>query len=250
MARISSPDYTLLNTKQMSLKSKIISKLKEKATALGVNISNVRINGLADKLDAIVTNEDAIDGEIDKLDQVLGFKELAALDDAKRNADKRAAEEEDKVKDPEKKDSVDPEKKDPEKKDEAPSWFKQHVENQNKVIETLTTTVANLQKGNTIQTRRQQLETKLKDAPEKLKARTLRDFDRLKIDSDDDFTTYLADVEQDVADEIQAQSDAGLGNDSPARGDSGGKLKDDEVSPAMKEIISQREAEAKAKAGV
>lgn len=232
----------------MSLKAKIISKLKEKATALGVNLSNVRINGLADKLDGLITNEDDIDGEIDKLDQVLGFKELAALDDAKRNADKKAAEEEDKNKDPEKKDPVDPEKK-PDEKNEMPDWFKQHVENQNKVIETLTTTVSNLQKGNTIQTRRQQLEAKLKDAPEKFKQRTLRDFDRLKIDSDDDFTNYLADVEQDVADEIQAQSDAGLGNDSPARGASGGKLKDDEVSPAMKEIVEQRKAEAAAKAG-
>lgn len=232
----------------MSLKSKIISKLKAKATTLGVNLSNVRINGIADKLDGLITNEDDIDGEIDKLDQVFGFKELAALDDAKRNADKKAAEEEDEDKDSEKKD-LDPNKNDPEKKDEAPAWFKQHVENQNKVIETLTTTVANLQKGNTIQTRRQQLEAKLKDAPEKFKQRTLRDFDRLKIDSDDDFINYLADIEQDVADEIQAQSDAGLGNDSPARGASGGKLKDDEVSPAMKEIVEQRKAEAAAKAG-
>lgn len=232
----------------MSLKAKIISKLKEKATALGVNLSNVRINGLADKLDSLITNEDDIDGEIDKLDQVLGFKELAALDDAKRNADKKAAEDEDKNKDPEKKDPVDPEKK-PDEKNEMPAWFKQHVENQNKAIETLTSTVANLQKGNTIQTRRQQLEAKLKDAPEKFKQRTLRDFDRLKIDSDDEFTSYLADVEQDVADEIQAQSDAGLGNDSPTKGASGGKLKDDEVSPAMKEIVEQRKAEAAAKAG-
>ncbi|MCY4781435.1 hypothetical protein ORI89_17380 [Sphingobacterium sp. UT-1RO-CII-1] len=232
----------------MSLKAKIISKLKAKATTLGVNLSNVRINGLADKLDAVITNEDDIDGEVDKLDQVLGFKELAALDDAKRNADKKAAEEEDK-KDPEKKDTVDPEKKDPEGKDEAPSWFKAHVESQNKVIETLAATVTNLQKGNTAQSRRQQLEAKLENAPEKFKARTLRDFDRLKIDSDDDFTNYLADVEQDVADEIQAQSDAGLGNDSPPRGGGGGRLKDDEVSPEMKAIVEQRKADAVAKAG-
>jgi len=146
---------------------------------------------------------------------------LAALDDPKRNADKKAAEEEDK-KDPEKKDPAEPEKKDPEKKDEAPAWFKQHVETQNKVIETLTATVTSLQNGNTVQSRRQQLETKLKDAPEKFKARTLRDFDRLKIDSDDDFTSYLADVEQDVADEVQAASDAGLGIDNPGRGAGGG----------------------------
>lgn len=231
----------------MSLKAQIISKLKAKATALGVNLSNVRINGLADKLDGLISTEDEIDGEIDKLDQILSFKDLAALDDAKRNADKKAAEDKDKVDppDPAKVDPPAPVEKD---KDEAPAWFKAHVENQNKVIETLTSTVANLQQGNTTQTRRQQLETKLKDAPEKLKARALRDFDRLKIDSDEDFTSYLADVEQDVAEEVQAASDAGLGNDAPARSAGGGKLKDDEVSPAMKDIITQREAAAKAKA--
>ncbi|MBB2951979.1 hypothetical protein [Sphingobacterium sp. JUb56] len=232
----------------MSLKAQIISKLKAKATALGVNLSNVRINGLADKLDGLISTEDEIDGEIDKLDQILSFKDLAALDDAKRNADKKAAEDKDKVEPPApaKVDPPAPVEKD---KDEAPAWFKAHVDNQNKVIETLTTTVANLQKGNTIQTRLQQLETKLTNAPEKFKARTLRDFERLKIDSDEDFTSYLADVEQDVAEEVQAASDAGLGNDAPARSAGGGKLKDDEVSPAMKDIITQRAAEAKAKAG-
>lgn len=198
----------------MSLKAQIISKLKAKATALGVNLSNVRINGLADKLDGLISTEDEIDGEIDKLDQLLSFKELAALDDAKRNADKKAAEDKDKV-EPENPAKVDPPAPVEKDKDEAPAWFKAHVENQNKVIETLTSTVANLQQGNTIQTRRQQLETKLKDAPEKFKARALRDFDRLKIDSEDDFNNYLADIEQDVADEVQAASDAGLGNDAP-----------------------------------
>jgi hypothetical protein len=231
----------------MSLKAQIISRLKAKATALGVNLSNVRINGLADKLDGLISTEDEIDGEIDKLDQILSFKDLAALDDAKRNADKKAAEDKDKV-DPETPAKVDPPAPVEKDKDEAPAWFKAHVENQNKVIETLTSTVANLQQGNTIQTRRQQLETKLKDAPEKFKARALRDFDRLKIDSDEDFTSYLADVEQDVAEEVQAASDAGLGNDAPGRSAGGGKLKDDEVSPAMKDIIAQREAAAKAKA--
>lgn len=235
----------------MSLKAKIIAKLKAKATALGVNLSNVRINGLSEKLDAIVTNEDDIDGEIDKLDQVLGFKELAALDDAKRNADKKAAEEEDKDKTPEKKpEATDLEKKDETEKDKAPAWFTAHAEKQDKVIETLTSQLANIQQGTVSQTRRQQLEAKLKDAPEKFKARTLRDFDRLKLESDEDFTEYLADVEQDVADEVQAESDAGLGVDAPTRGAGGGKLKDDEVSPAMKEVLQQREADAKAKASV
>ncbi|CDS94499.1 conserved hypothetical protein [Sphingobacterium sp. PM2-P1-29] len=227
----------------MSLKAQIISKLKAKATALGVNLSNVRINGLADKLDGLISTEDEIDGEIDKLDQLLSFKELAALDDAKRNADKKAAEDKDKV-EPENPAKVDPPAPVEKDKDEAPAWASALIES-NKALQT---ELASIKQGNTTQTRRQQLETKLKDAPEKFKARALRDFDRLKIDSEEDFTSYLADVEQDVAEEVQAASDRGLGNDAPARSAGGGKLKDDEVSPAMKDIIAQREAAAKAKA--
>lgn len=241
----------------MSLKSKIIAKLKAKATAVGAaNLSNVRINGLADKLDAIVTNEDDIDGEIDKLDQIFSFKEMASLDDAKRNSESKAGEEEDAAK-------AAQAKKEAEEKaaaeeaakaagktgDEMPPWFKAHLEDQNKRFDGLSSSIAAIQKGSLSQTRRQQLEAKLEKAPDRFKTRTLRDFDLLKLENDEDFNNYLANIEQDVADEIQAASDAGLGADAPSLGGRGGKLKDDEVSPAMKEIINQREAEAKAKAG-
>ncbi len=242
----------------MSLKAKIIAKLKAKATAVGAsNLSNVRINGFADKLDAIVTSEDEIDGEVDKLDQIFSFKELASLDDVKRNADNKSAGEEDEAtkaakakKEADEKAAAEEAAKAAGKTgDQAPSWFNTYVENQNKVIETLTNTISSIQKGSVAQTRRQQLEAKLEKAPERFKTRTLRDFDILKLDSDDDFNNYLANIEQDVADEIQAASDAGLGADAPSLGGRGGKLKDDEVSPAMQEIINQREAAAKAKAG-
>lgn len=241
----------------MSLKSKIISKLKEKAKSLKINLSNVRINGLADKLDSIVDNEDDIDGEIDKLDSILSFKELATLDDAKRNADRLAAEQEDEDEDqdddePETQPNEQPDKKKNKtietNKDEMPAWFKAHVESQNKVIEGLTNQLTAFQKQGTAKSRRELLESKIKDAPDKFKSRTLRDFDRLKIETDEDFEDYLADIEQDVADEIQFAADAGLGIDSPTGGIGGQKLKDDEVSPAMKTLVEQRKAEAAAKA--
>lgn len=241
----------------MSLKSKIISKLKEKAKSLKINLSNVRINGLADKLDSIVDNEDDIDGEIDKLDSILSFKELATLDDAKRNADRLAAEQEDEDDD---QDDDEPETQPNEQlnkkknktgetnKDEMPAWFKAHVESQNKVIEGIANQLTTFQKQGTAKSRRELLESKIKDAPDKFKSRTLRDFDRLKIETDEDFEEYLADIEQDVADEIQFAADAGLGIDSPTGGIRGQKLKDDEVSPAMKTLVEQRKAEAAAKA--
>lgn len=240
----------------MSLKSKIISKLKAKAKSLNINLSNVRINGLADNLDTIVDNEDDIDGEIDKLDSILSFKELATLDDAKRNADRLAAEQEDE--DVEEEDELETQpnqqtdkkktKSEETNKDEMPPWFKAHVENQNKIIEGLTTQLTNFQKQDTAKARRELLEGKIKDAPEKFKLRTLRDFNRLKIESDEEFNEYLADIEQDVADEIQFAADSGLGIDSPTGGFGGQKLKDDEVSPAMKLLVEQRKAEAAAKA--
>ncbi len=241
----------------MSLKAKIIAKLKEKATAVGAsNLSNVRINGFADKLDAIVTSEDEIDGEVDKLDQLVSFKELASLDDTKRNAESKAGEEQDAAKAAQAKKEAD-EKAAAEEaskaagqgKDEMPTWFKAHVEGQNKIIEGLTNSLASIQHGSLIQTRKQQLEAKLEKAPKRFKERTLRDFEILKLDSEDDFNNYLATIEQDVAEEIQASSDAGLGNDFPGNSAGGGKLKDDEVSPSMKLYVQQREAEAKAKAG-
>ena len=196
----------------MSLKAKITSKLKAYAKEKGYNLSNVRINTLSDRLDAKVDKEDDIDAAIENMDSLVDFKELAALDDAKRSADKKAAEEADKKPD-DKADEPAPAKatdKDKETgKDEMPAWFKAHSESQNKVIETLTNKIVSLEQGNTAKSRREQLEAKLKDAPEKFKARTLRDFDRLKIDTDEDFTEYLADIEQDVADEIQLGAEEG-----------------------------------------
>ncbi|MDM8174779.1 hypothetical protein QT327_10490 [Olivibacter sp. 47] len=192
-------------------------------------------------------NEDDIDGEIDKLDAVIPFKELAALDDAKRNADRARAEQEDENED-EQEDTPKPKPaavatdKGNGKDGEMPAWFKTYSDQQNKVIESLTNKLSAFEKQGATQTRRQQLEAKLKDAPEKFKARTLREFDRMKdvIVSDDDFTSYLADIEQDVADEIQAQSDAGLGGDEPTRGFStGGSGKVKEASKEELDAVSQ-----------
>lgn len=210
----------------MSLKSKIIAKIKEKVKSEGgYNLSNVRINGLAEKIDARVDNEDAIDGEIDTLNELFPFKEMAALDDAKRNAEKKKAEEEDKN-DPEPKPApVDPK---PSDKDETPNWMKVYIEKQDQQMTAIQHELSSIKAGNVSKSRRSQLEEKLKDAPEKFKARALRDFDRIKIDSDEDFTDYLADIEQDVADEIQAEADSGAGNDRPMGGveNSGGKVKE------------------------
>lgn len=220
----------------MSLKAKIITKIKEKVKAEGgYNLSNARINGLADKIDTRVDTEEAIDAEIDSLNELFPFKEMASLDDAKRNADKKAAEDADKT-DPKPTDPATPPAPDDKDKNEMPSWFKAHSESQNKIIESLTNKITAFEQGTVVQSRRQQLEAKLKDAPEKFKARTLRDFDRLKLDTDEDFTGYIADIEQDIAEEIQANAEAGAVGPR-ASGIGGGPGK--EVKPASKTELDE-----------
>lgn len=232
----------------MSLKAQILTQLKEYVKAKGINLSNVRINTLSDRLDAKVDKEDDIKGAIENMDALVDFKELASLDDAKRTADKKAAEEADKSKgdpaDPATPpaDPATPPKPD---KDEAPAWFKQHVENQNKVIESLQKELSSFKSGEVGKTRRQQLESSLEKASPLVKKAIIAAFDRASFETDEEFTEYLAEVQQTVTEDVQAQSDAGLGGDAPAKIlGGGGKLKDDEVSPTVKAILDARDKEA------
>src|SRR5690554_6573929 len=107
----------------MSLKAKITNKLKAYVKEKGYNFSNVCINTLSDRLDAKVDKEDDIDEAIENMDSLVDFKELASLDDAKRNAEKKAAEDADK-KDPATPpaDPATPPAPDKKEGDEMPSW--------------------------------------------------------------------------------------------------------------------------------
>jgi len=235
----------------MSLKVQILTQLKEHVKAKGINLSNVRINAFADKLDAYVDKEDAIKAEIEKLDALIDFKELASLDDAKRTADKKAAEEADKSDKADKTDDKADDKSskadDKSDKDEAPAWFKQHVEQQNKVIETLTGKLAAFEAGQVGKTRRQQLEAKLEKASPLVKKALLSAYERATFNTDDEFSEYLAEIEQTVTEDVQAQSDAGLGGDAPSKVLGGGKIGEKEVSPLMKSFLNEQAEAAKAK---
>lgn len=206
----------------MSLKVQILTQLKEHVKAKGINLSNVRINAFADKLDAYVDKEDAIKAEIEKLDALIDFKELASLDDAKRTADKKAAEEADKgkVEDPANPaeppaNPATPPKPD---KDEAPAWFKAHTEKQDKVIEALTAKLTKLEAGEATKSRSQLLAAKIEKASPTLQKTINAAFGRMSFATDEDFNEYLAEIEQTVSEDVQAQSDAGLGVDAPVKG--------------------------------
>lgn len=205
------------------MKEKIIQKIRELFP--NVNLSKERLDAIVDKLAAKITEEDQIEERINDLNEVVPFAEIAKQDDRVRTleaeAKKKAAK------------SADPPKEDPDKKDkpddDPPAWAKALLEK-----------VEKLESGKIATSRREKVLEKLKDADEKYRNRVLRDFDRMRIDSDEDFETVLSDIESDFADFKQLQSDIGLGNDSPfgAFGNlDKGKPSDSEVESIVDSIL-------------
>lgn len=64
------------------MKQKIISRLKEKFS--GVNLSNARLDAIADKLAPKITDETTIDAKLDELNEILPFADIAKQDDRVR----------------------------------------------------------------------------------------------------------------------------------------------------------------------
>jgi hypothetical protein len=98
------------------MKEKIILRLKAKFS--GLNLSNSRIDAIADKLAAKITDENLIDARLDELNEISPFSELAKYDDWQRTkAQKEAADQQKADKEKADKDKADKEKSDSSKKD-------------------------------------------------------------------------------------------------------------------------------------
>lgn len=64
------------------MKQKIIARLKAKYS--GVNLSNARLDAIADKLAAKITDENEIDAKLDELNEIVPFADMAKQDDRVR----------------------------------------------------------------------------------------------------------------------------------------------------------------------
>lgn len=191
------------------MKEKIIARIK--ALFSGVNLSKERMDAIADKLSARITEEDQIDEQLNGLNEVVSFEDIAKQDDRIRNLEKIAKEKQ--KADPPKTDPPNPNnppKNDPPKTDDTPEWAK-----------ALMGEIASLKADKVKNSRREQVAEKLKEADEKYRDRVLRYFDRMNIESDDDFQTVISEIEADYADHVQSAADAGLGKDQPFGGVSG-----------------------------
>lgn len=174
----------------MSLKIKIAARLKAKAA--GVNLSQKRIElivaraekgGLTDESD-----DTAIDAQLDIINELTPFTELASLDDHQRAKDKKLAD------DKEAKRLADIEAgKTPEVElpTDAPEWMKVFMEAQAAQTKALTDQIAAISGEKVTNTRSQTAAEKLKDAPEWFRNDVLEDLKDRQFADEDQYNSFL-----------------------------------------------------------
>lgn len=189
-------------------KAKVKERLKAKFP--GVNLSQKRIDAIADKLklpeDA---DDDAIDERLDELNDVFSFSDLARNDDRLRTeeAERKRKEQQD---NPTQKPSDENPKTDP-KTDSNPADIAKIVA---AAIAPLMQEVASLKAGKIGDTRKAQLEAKLnglEGVNPKFKATVLKNYGRMSFEDDDAFETFLSEVEEDAKEYVQEEANTGLG---------------------------------------
>ncbi|WP_114937570.1 hypothetical protein [Mucilaginibacter endophyticus] len=211
----------------MSLKIKIAARLKVKAA--GVNLSQKRIDAIVTRAEKGLTDESddaAIDANLDTINDLTPFKEIAAYDDHQRAK--------------EAKDKADREKADKEAAEKAakgepaelpadtPEWMKTFMKQQAEQNKLLRDEITSIKGEKVANTRRDQFIKSMEGTSKEYQAKELKKFDRITFKDDEDFNTFLEDTKDDHASAIQEDANGGLGGDRPAGsgGDSISKNKD------------------------
>lgn len=196
----------------MTREQLVLLKLKPRVKALGFN--KKELMGIAAKIaDNLTSTEDAsdedvnaeIDAQIEAVLPYLSFGQSQAnrLLDEYRKKQEITDDEEDEdgvPKNPkQKKSQVAP------KADEAPEWAKSLLQ----TVETLSGKIIALEGEKVTNTRRSKLEALLKDTGT-FGTRTLKNFTKMKFDSDDEFEEFFSEVEGDLKALNQERANAGL----------------------------------------
>lgn len=197
-------------------KAKVKERLKAKFP--GVNLSQKRIDAIADKLklpeDA---DDDAIDERLDELNDVFTFADMARNDDRARTeeAERKKKEQQD---NPTPKPSNDDPKPAPKTDSDQPDIAKIVAA----AIAPLMQEVASLKAGKVGDTRKAQLEAKLnglEGVNPKFKTTVLKNYGRMSFENDEAFETFLSEVEDDAKEYVQEEANDGLeGIKAPVKG--------------------------------
>lgn len=188
------------------MQDKIKARLKEKFP--GVNLSQTRIDAIADKLSSKITDENEIDTKLDELNDVHPLSEIAKYDDWQRSKQQKK---------PAQQQQQSQSSTDPNDEPDLKSMF------------------AELQKEiNNLKTERQRqsLQEQLvkKAAEKKIPAVLLKG---RVVESEDQLDSVLAELEADHNDYKQALNNEGFKQASPPAGGSGGKQTDKQVLNAI-----------------
>src|SRR5690606_34407431 len=207
------------------MKNKIKERLKAKFP--GVNLSQKRIDAIADRLESKVKEESEIDQALDDMDSFYPFADIAKEDDRVRSLEAKSKPEP-KPNDPKPEPTPSPD--DP--KDEVPAWAKSLIE-QNK---TLQEKIQGIESVKTLESRKSVLEKKLEGLPEKVKSKFVKDFNRMSFSNDDEFNTFLTETESDIAEikqDISNQNVKAFGKPILA----GGKTEKEPPKEEVKSIV-------------
>lgn len=213
--------------------------LKPKVRQFGFN--KKELQGIAAKIaDNLTSADDASDEDVnaeieEKIDAVIPYLQVSQsyanrlVEDARKQNDDDEPDDNDDDKPSGKRKSGSKNTKDDKDKDDdkTPEWAASLL----KTVESLTNEITTLKGEKVASTRRARLEELLKDAGSYGK-RTLKNFDRMKFETDDEFDEFFSDVEQDLKDYTQELADKGLENlnTPPAAGGKGGGKEDEPMS--------------------
>lgn len=203
----------------MDRKQQVLLKLKPKVKAFGFN--KKELMSVAAKIaDNLTSTDDASDedvnAEIDTaIDAVLPYLQVSqsfANRVIEENRKKNDDDETDDDDDDESSNSTNRQpgsnKKNPQNKgknDDAPEWAKGLVQ----TVQILNDEIAALKGEKVTTTRREKLESLLKDAGT-FGTRTLKSFNKMKFENDEEFEEFYSEVEEDLKSYNQERADAGL----------------------------------------
>lgn len=183
------------------MKDKILQALKTKYANKGFSAKT--LESVADYLSATVTEETQIETAVSGVEPIMSVFQSetdsrvnAAVAKAKETQTPPAGAQPGNDTPPKQPDNSD-----------VPAWAKSLID----ANQALQQSLAKLQGDQVSKTRSQTLAEKLKDAPEPFKNKILKDFSRMKFETDEDFNAYLEETETDVKEVIQSTADAGLG---------------------------------------
>ncbi len=213
------------------MKEKIISRLK--ARFPNVNLSKKRLDAIAAKLEKKVEKEEDIDEALDEANELMDFADIAKQDDRVRTLEAETKKKPENPTTPVKEDQSQPNED-----DGTPVWARALIDSSKKLEEKISA----IESEKTADSRKQRLKEKLKDFPEKLRAKAVKDFSRMQFEKEEDFEAYLEETAADLGEFSQqnaASSFASLG--SPVVGTGGVRANGAALKKGIEEWAKQSE---------